>query len=195
MPASPPITEQGEVLPVGGPQPFAKAEPPPEAPAVPPASRLQAAPSKKAKRSGIGTALGWLALALVVIALGTAIGMREQVMSSFPQSRAAYQFLGFHVPSATEGLLIENVRPTWSRNPGDNQPMLVIEGRVKNESDGPRDLPALRGVLRDGTREVHSWVFAAGPARIAAGETINFRTEVRPPSGAATVAIVFAVSE
>jgi len=65
---------------------------------------------------------------------------------------------------------------------------------LANDS-APGDLPPLRGVLRDGQREVHSWTFPAGPARIAAGETITFRTEVRPPSGAATVAIVFAVSE
>jgi predicted Zn finger-like uncharacterized protein len=141
--------------------------------------------------------VGWLLFALVLIGLGVAVVMRAQVMAAFPETREIFRRLGFSPPSPGDGLLInDDVRLSWSRNPADGQMLLVVQGSLTNRSGEPREIPQLRGVLSDGQhREVSSWIFSAGPPRIASGETVAFRTEVQPPPGAATAAIRFAVTE
>jgi hypothetical protein len=63
----------------------------------------------------------------------------------------------------------------------------VIEGFIENIATSPRQVPALKGALRDSAdRELQSWVFTVANPRLLPGERAPFRTEVRQPSASAT---------
>ena len=186
-PVPPPTTEAAEDARLQ-----AEAEPAPAlsafdemlAKAVAPQPR-PAAPPRSPVLKRLAVAVGWVLLVLVVGGAAAAAYERETVMNMFPQTKPVYAFLGFELPPPGEGLRLTNVNST--RTTTDGVPMLVIEGKVTNTSTGPRDVPAMRGSLRDSKdQELQSWVFKAENAKLAAGETTSFKTEVQKPAPQAT---------
>ena len=155
---------------------LAKAVAPPPRPAGPPR------PSAFKRLAAVA---GWVLLVLVVGGVAAAAWEREAVMNAFPKTKPLYAFLGFELPPPGEGLRLTNVNST--RTTTDGVPVLVIEGKVTNTSDGARDVPPMRGSLRDSKdQELQSWMFKAENAKLAAGETTSFKTEVQKPSPQAT---------
>jgi hypothetical protein len=143
-----------------------------------------------------GALIGWVLFVLVLIALGAAVWKREQVMAAFPQTRTIFHSFGFNVPSPADGLDLVSPQLTWTRNAApDNQPLLVVQGVVRNVSTGPREIPPLRAILRDGTVEVQSWTFAAAAPRVEAGAEVPYRFEIRTPPNGTTIAVVFSPAE
>lgn len=143
------------------------------------------APAKSGRLKRIAVAAGWVLLVLVVGALAAAAYERDKVMTLLPQTKPAYAFLGFEIPPPGEGLRLTNVNST--RTTTDGVPVLVIEGKVTNTSSGPRDVPPMRGSLRDAKdQELQSWLFKADSPKLAAGEATSFKTEVQKPSAQAT---------
>jgi predicted Zn finger-like uncharacterized protein len=156
---------------------------------MPPARAEARAPRR------LGALLGWILFALVLIALGGAVWKREQVMAAFPQTRDIFHRLGFNVPGAADGLDFGPPQPTWTRT-ADGQPLLVVQGVVRNLSSASREIPPLRAILRDGTSEVRSESFTASAPRVEAGGEVPYRVEIRaPPPQASTIAVVFSSAE
>ena len=168
----------------------AEAETPPPLPEAPVESAKPARgkPPGAKKRSALGriaAVIGWL---LFVMAAGGLVGAyveSDRVMEEFPETKVVFAALGFEVPAPGEGLKLTNV--TSTRVTIEGAPALVVEGRVTNTANGRRDVPTLRGSLRDPTdRELHAWQFTASAEKLAAGEFATFRTEVVAPNPQAT---------
>ncbi len=144
-----------------------------------------AKPARPPVLKRLAAVVGWVLLVVVVGGLAAAAWERDVVMNAFPKTKPVYAFLGFELPPPGEGLRLTNVNST--RTTTDGVPVLVIEGKVTNTSDGPRDVPPMRGSLRDTKdQELQAWTFKADTAKLAAGETASFKTEVQKPSPQAT---------
>jgi predicted Zn finger-like uncharacterized protein len=164
--AAPPPPEPPEVDDVAPEEP---APPPPPLPpplvesAPPPEPR----PSRKGanlpvvakqRRMSVATIVGWVLLALVVIAAGVAVAERESIMTRFPQTRSIYGAVGFATPPLGAGLAISD--ESCSRTTQENLPVLVCEGRLRNTTKYEQPVPALRGALLDANgRELQAWTF------------------------------------
>jgi len=173
--------------------PAEEAPPPPAQPVtpmpLPPGSNLPAI--REDGRGGWVHAVGWVGLLLVLVLAAAAMVARDQVVELWPDSARAYAAIGMQPPRPGEGLRFSDV--TITRNDADGAQSLIVEGLIRNESAGPRVVPPLRGALRDAARrDIQAWVFAAPRERLAAGESVRFRTEVRDPSpDAADIDIAF----
>jgi hypothetical protein len=169
------------------PMPMAAAEAPP---ALPEKSE-PAAMGEKTPRRSIAAAIGWMLFALTTSLLGVGIFAQAEIMARFPETRAIYQALQFPVPQPGEGL--ELVAPATARGLADGAPALLVTGQVRNASDLPRNVPAMRAVLRDaGGAEVAGWEFTAELARLEPGAQTAFATQLpNPPAGASQLQIVF----
>jgi predicted Zn finger-like uncharacterized protein len=166
----------------------AEITPPPDGP---PPTRAEIQPPRHR-----GAIVGWVLFALVLIALGGAVWKREQVMAAFPQTREIFRLVGFNILGPADGLDLVSPQVTWSRIPPDSQPLLIVQGAVKNVSSGPREIPPLRAILRNGTVEVQSWTFRASAERVEAGGEVPYRFEIRaPPPSGTTIAVVFSAAE
>lgn len=155
--------------------------------AVAPSLRKPAAPSrlKSLNPKRLAVAAGWVLLVVLVGALAVVAFEHEAVMGALPGTKPVYAFLGFDLPPPGDGLRLTNVNST--RTTTDGVPALVIEGKVTNTTDAARPVPAMRGSLRDAQdQELQSWVFTADTAKLAAGESTSFKTEVKQPSPRAT---------
>jgi predicted Zn finger-like uncharacterized protein len=167
-PLPPPLTE-----------PAAPVEPRP----IPKGSNLPVI--AKQRRSRVGAILGWGVLALVVIVLGIAIAERETVMARYPETRPLYGAVGFATPPLGAGLAITD--ETCSRTTQEGLPVLVCEGRLRNNTKYDQRVPGLRGALLDaGGRELQAWTFSVNVPTLGPDQSVPFRTEVRQPASAAT---------
>lgn len=168
----------------------AEAETPPPLPEAPveaakPARGKGPQPKKRSALGRIAAVIGWLLFVLAIGGLAGAAIESERVMEEFPESKPVFAALGFEVPAPGEGLKLSNV--TSTRVTIEGAPALVVEGRVTNTASGRRDVPILRGSLRDPTdRELHAWQFTASADKLGAGEVATFRTEVVAPNPQAT---------
>jgi predicted Zn finger-like uncharacterized protein len=165
------------------PPPLMEPAAPVEARPIPRGSNLPVV--AKQKRRGVGAIAGWVLLALVVIAIGVAIAERDTVMALYPESRPVYGSVGFATPPLGAGLAITD--ETCSRATQEGQPVLVCEGRLRNNTKHDQRVPGLRGALLDaGGRELQSWTFSVSTPTLAPNQSVPFRTEVRQPASAAT---------
>ncbi|MBI3451889.1 MAG: zinc-ribbon domain-containing protein [Rhodospirillales bacterium] len=127
--------------------------------------------------------------------LAGALVARDAIMAEYSWSRPVYAALGFEAPGPGDGLKLLELKS--SRAVEDGMPVLTIEGKIANISDLPRVVPTLRGALRDDkNRELQNWTFTVPNPRLAPGESVAFKTEVRQPANAATdLSITFIASE
>ncbi len=157
--------------------------------AIPTGSDLPAFPRKPTRRSA---AVGWVALAAVVIAvLGGGTIARDEIVAFWPPAAQLYELAGLEVTSVPFGLELRNVKQ--SRRTEEGVPVLIIEGEVKNISKYTYEVPKLRAALRDAEQdEIKNWTFSAVQTRLLPGESAPFVTRVKdPPPKAAGVAITF----
>jgi predicted Zn finger-like uncharacterized protein len=148
----------------------------------PPARKPPPAPSKLRR---VALAAGWVLLIVIVGGLSAAAYEHQAVMNALPRTKPIYAFLGFEIPPPGEGLRLTGVNS--SRVTTDGVPTLVIEGKVTNTTNGARTVPPMRGSLRDAKdQELQSWLFKADDAKLAAGQSTSFKTEVKQPSPQAT---------
>jgi predicted Zn finger-like uncharacterized protein len=170
------------------------APPPLPPPLSEPAAPVEARPLRKGsnlpvvakpRRMSVGAIVGWVLLALVVIALGVAIAERESIMARYPETRPIYGAVGFATPPLGAGLTISD--ETCSRTVQENLPVLVCEGRLRNTTEYQQPVPSLRGALLDSAgRELQAWTFSVSTPTLAPSQSDPFRTEVRQPASAAT---------
>jgi hypothetical protein len=132
----------------------------------------------------VAAVIGWLLFVLAVGGLAGAAIESERVMEEFPESKAIFEAFGFDVPKPDD-IKIHDVKA--SRVTIEEAPALIFEGMITNTAAGRRTVPPMRGSLRDGSdKEVQSWVFTAPAEKLAAGESISFRTEIRRPAAQAS---------
>jgi len=63
---------------------------------------------------------------------------------------------------------------------------ILVEGQIVNRSSEELDVPAIRIALKDGGAEVYSWLMEPTVERVAAGETVGFRSAMASPRPGAT---------
>jgi len=148
---------------------------------IPPGSNLPAI-WRKRRRGG----LGWAVLALLVAAVvfGGLLA-RERIVAEWPEAAELYNAIGIATAMPEQGLVVRNVS---SRRILDNgEELLVVEGEVANLSTETRDLPPLRGALRDARQhDVQEWTFTVSEAKLAAGGVVTFSTTLKNPASEAT---------
>lgn len=150
---------------------------------APPMARKPAPGPSKLRR--VALVAGWVLLIVIVGGLAAAAYEPGVVMNAVPRTKPIYAFLGFEIPPPGEGLRLTSVNS--SRVTTDGVPALVIEGKVTNTTDGSRTVPQMRGSLRDAKdQELQSWLFKADQAKLGAGQSTSFKTEVKQPPPQAT---------
>jgi len=178
--------------------PAVKTEAPPEEPKV-----LTAAPKEPARayrdkvearrrRRGmmIGAgAWGTVAAALLVM-LGAAWVFRLDIVRAWPQTASAYALVGSK--ANPYGLAIEDV--TARRVFVEGDPVLEVEGVLRNIDRRPRGAPYVRFALQDAQgEEFFAWTVEPDAEALEAGERVAVVTQlVNPPDRAANVALTFA---
>ena len=145
-----------------------------------------------ARGSRVRALVPWLLLLLVVG--GLAWGgwtYRYSIVNMFPTAARLYAAAGVSINTVAPGLSIEGVTPSRRLKDGTN--VLVVSGRVVNNTNATQPVPGLRVTLKgaDGA-EIASWRIAANSAAIPPGGSTAFKAEkANPPSGAHGVTIGF----
>lgn len=123
--------------------------------------------------------IGAIAAALALVVGGLIANEAMQ------QDRAA--LLAAIVPGGAEteqGLGFANVNT--QRTALDGEQVLVVTGEVVNTSRRAVPVPALRGALLGGERELQYWTFSASAGRLDPGQRTGFETVLRNPAAGAT---------
>jgi predicted Zn finger-like uncharacterized protein len=116
-----------------------------------------------------------LALALINIVI---VAWRSDVVRAMPQTASFYAVLG--LPVNLRGLAFDNVATSMEQHEG--VPILVVEGNVYNNAHKTEDVPRLKFIVRNATRqEIYSWMMAPGRNTLQPGEGESFRTRLASP--------------
>lgn len=137
--------------------------------------------------AGVGASL--LAAALL-LGGSAAVAGKARVVAAFPPSEAVFATLG--LPVNLSGLALGELRSSVAT--GDGPATLTLEGRITNIRPDATPVPALRIAVRDKEgRELYHWTAPAPKARLAAGETVLFRSRLTaPPRDGQMLAVSFA---
>ncbi len=168
------------------------AAPPPLDPGprtIPTGSDLPAFPRKPTRPSA---AVGWVALAAVVIAVvGAGTVARDEIVAFWPPAARLYELAGLKIESMPFGLELRNLKN--SERTEDGVKVLIIEGEVKNISKYTYEVPKLRAALQNAEQdEIKNWTFSAVQNRLLPGESAPFVTRMKdPPAKATGVTITF----
>ncbi|MBI4184865.1 MAG: zinc-ribbon domain-containing protein [Proteobacteria bacterium] len=174
------------------PAPAAGGEPAPEAVAPiieeepEPVPTVFQATSHSVDAQSSGGFFGWVAFAVIVIAvIGSGMFARKQIVEFWPPAAKLYALLSLPVGSIASGLDVRNVAS--ERVAGDGGEVLVVRGSVVNVSRGQRDVPNLKLILYDTDQKVlQSMVFPPRRPTMLAAEEMSVRLQFPNPSPRAT---------
>jgi hypothetical protein len=132
-------------------------------------------------------AIGWGALALLLIILAALVAMAPKtVVSLLPGSARLYTMMGVNV----NPLIIQNVRSAWN-DAGPNR-VLQVSGEIVNLSAGQVAVPPVVVSLQDQTGKELSQVTANVPALVAGGKS-PFTVQIpSPPESVRNLQVRFA---
>lgn len=164
------------------PEPVARTpaiEPPSDVPRpIPPGSNLPAlreAPWRRRARR-----FGWALFVLMVASIVAAAVSRERIILAYPASERIFAAFGVQPRDPADGISVVDIVSGSQVDAG--TVMLVVEGRIENVAQGTRRVPLLLATLYDeGDREVYSWTFTVEEPLLEAGDSVAFRTAIRPP--------------
>ena len=123
---------------------------------------------------------GWALFVLVVAGIVVAAVSRERIILSYPASRGIYAAFGVQPRDPADGISVVDIVSGSQVDAG--TVMLVVEGRIENVAQGTRRVPQLLATLYDeGDREILSWTFNVEEPLLEAGDSVAFRTAIRPP--------------
>jgi predicted Zn finger-like uncharacterized protein len=145
-----------------------------------------------ARRRSSPPMVAWLALALLVLVLASAVIGRNEIVARFPESATIYRVLGLPL-AVRPGLEFEQV--TSERVVEGGVAVLVFEGEIVNQSKEPRHVPPIRVILLDdGGRQLQREIFSSKETSLDAGGKTTFSGRlVNPPSQARNYSITFDV--
>ncbi|MDR3513278.1 MAG: DUF3426 domain-containing protein [Caulobacteraceae bacterium] len=170
------------------------AEPPAEprpaaADELPRAFRERAQTEKKVRQAAATGAIWAGMLGVLVLLIGAAVVMRQDVARLWPRTAGAYAMVG--LPVNLVGLAIENQRAQPALK--DGHAAVVVSGVLRNVWGRPVAAPALRiSLLNPQGKAVLVKIADPGGARIPPGEVRRFSIDVLdPPVSATDVEIAF----
>jgi hypothetical protein len=136
--------------------------------------------------------VGWLSIALVILVLASAAIGRNEIVAKFPASAMVYQALRLPI-AARLGLQFEDLDSKRLVEGGVS--VLVVEGKIVNQSTERRNVPPIRIILLDdGGRQLQRETFSSNDALLDAGGKTTFTGRlVNPPSQARNFSITFDV--
>lgn len=140
----------------------------------------------RARRVSMGAMVGWVVLGLVVVSMVGAVLQRKKLVAEYPAIRPVFAAFGL-ADQATDGNGLVFADLVSARGSVDGTVVLSVEGRIVNESGDSRDVPPMRGSLRDASdHEVQTWTFEVPTRKLERGESTRFKTELRNPQPAGT---------
>lgn len=127
-----------------------------------------------------------LALALIDAAI---IGSRADLVWAMPQTASFFAALG--LPVNLRGVHFDRLAATAERR--DGEPVLVVQGAIRNSTAESADVPLLRFAIRNAEhQEIYSWTAAPTHERLSAGRRLAFRSElILPPADTRDVEVRF----
>jgi hypothetical protein len=131
-----------------------------------------------------------LALAVSSLAFMAVLGLRDEAVRAVPPLARAYAAIG--LPVNLRGLEIRGLRSSLLQDASGS--VLAVEGEIVNVRPRMVAVPQVRiGIEGADGHEIYTWTTAAPKARLAEGETIDFRARLTtPPAGAHAVLVKFA---
>lgn len=147
---------------------------------LPPGSNLPAI-WRKRRRGG----LGWALVIVLAAAVIVAVLARERIVAAWPKAANLYDAIGIVMAPPETGLTVRNLS---SRRTLDNGiELLVVEGEIANLSKETKDVPPLRGALRDARQhDVQAWTFTVSETKLLPGEAVKFSTTLENPASEGT---------
>ncbi len=148
------------------------------------------AQTERRVREAATTGVVWAGMtAFLVVLMGTAFIMRENVVGIWPSSAAAFAAVGF--PVNRIGLQIEDIRAEPALQ--DGHAALSVSGVIRNIRSEPVVAPPLQiGLINKEGRRVMAKIAQAADPRVPAGETRHFAVVMLdPPRTAATIEVAF----
>ena len=154
---------------------------------------------KVARRWPSPIAMGWTALAVVVVVLATGLLLgRDQLIAHLPETEKLYAATGL-LPAAEpekigDGLELRDVRSI--KRLVDGQQTLLIEGNIINASDGAKIVPKLRASVTDADGvELTHWTFSANGKDLEPGDSTTFQTSAESPAEGVNLSLIFVADE
>ena len=145
--------------------------------------------------------MGWAILAAVVAMVITGgVVLRGWISEAWPPSGKLYAMLGFDTEpqggeenAAREPLAFVDVNSAMENI--DDSNVLVMRGEIVNPTSRTLAVPAIKAImLNEGLVPIFEWSFKLSQTEIAAGSSIDFKTQVQnPPAAAYKVDMNFAV--
>ena len=86
--------------------------------------------------------------------------------------------------SGMEGVALQGVSSRTVKLRGTDA--ILVEGEIVNRTDREMDVPAVRIALKQDGSEVYSWLLEPTVLRVAAGDTVGFRSAMASPRPGAT---------
>lgn len=128
----------------------------------------------------------FIVFVLAVVIFG-AYRFRNAVVSVWPASARAYAALGVSVAApAGTGLIVPPETVLSRRVSVGDEPVLVIEGTIKNAGLRPREVGSIRITLRGkDDAYMRRWDYVPERRTLAAGATMRFETRVTNPPATA----------
>ncbi len=128
---------------------------------------------------GVGLALGWLALLLIVVGGGwITVRFRQDIASLWPQTASLYKVLGLYVN--THGIEFADKNARWETENGQN--VLLISGDLVNITSHELTVPPIRVSLSDAERhELYHWSFSSAVPTLGPGKSVAFQTRLPSP--------------
>lgn len=180
------------------PEPEPRSEAPP--PLLPPVDELEIAagpirPARKppAKKTPVGLYVGAGVAAALILGLGGAVVLRQQVVKLAPATAPLFAIIG--LPVNTLGLVIEGVK--WKPTFQAGRPVLSVTGAIRSVNKVPTEAPTIRINLLDKEGKALAGIRARPlNAKIPPGATRYFAvTMADPPSGSHDLELAFEAPE
>jgi Protein of unknown function (DUF3426) len=132
----------------------------------------------------------WTWVLVFLAAWGLLVGGRTQIVRLAPGAAPLYAAMGLGVN--LRQMTIEKVTSRLADE--DGRQILIVEGGIRNLAESPRAAPRMRLSVLDATgREIYFWTAAPPKARLAVGETAQFRARLAaPPKEGSDVRVRFA---
>ncbi len=140
------------------------------------ARRFQRGP----KRRGPVWALSKLQMAILALVIVDAIlvGWRTDIVRILPQTASLYAAMG--LPVNLRGLSFDAV--TTSMESHEGVPILVLQGKIVNDTSAVIDVPRLKLIVRNAAKQdIYSWTAVPPLGRLSAYQAVTFHARLASP--------------
>jgi hypothetical protein len=188
-----PVTDRTRMLPAPSAlQPPPRFEIPQPAPmsTMPPPGAV--APSNRQRARSRSMMMMMVGGATFVGALLLFFSLPSEIARIWPASASVYSALGIEVNISGFKIVASH-----SQELNNSVPVIVIDGKIINETDRELDVPKVRLAVRDsGGKEIYHWTVLADQSRLGPREQGTFKARLEsPPADAADLEVRFAKTD